>query len=799
MADQTTVKISPVKEIQDIEHCENVQPGVIVLPGTSELKDQHGAVIRSSSALQSGQNDPHLAFSTPAPKSGNSKTRFSSALTPILKQLNIHNCSSPPKPVNSSELKAPSRSFCDTPANSQRVTASNQSSNTDATRTLLGRSLVDANTPMFWLVDERMPEITFLDVTCDTTEQLSKNDPALPDSIFDATQDHSQAAEVSKGETVAGKRSMMADVPENIDAPLRWLDDRYFPEITLLDVTRDSDVSPKVQMPPLEVKQDVPVSSLQNNLPSSALGEGPEAVPGTQDSEISTPPDANFTDTTKSLCEQSDKDAVNNTPTTSFGVTQDISLDSALEDSRPSLESSGQCTAVTQASVEGTGVHPINVTRDISSSSNMSVHCATSHTEHTQCNTSSQNVTSEAHRDLEAASAKVKANGQELLTSQLSSMLSEQNPKPTGSGNGTFTINPHANQMTSVHADSTGQTLSPQNKTQDLSPSNGSSPKSQKDVNNQPTTESKNNNESSLQSLSSGMPSDLQNETFEKLQKSSGSTIVGADGASNVNSRNNTFTRTQPKDNGTIIISKSSSSDSHHSALDKPSPPKICLSTKSPNQACVEALPSETTKHCQATVTRSDSKTISIHETESEPAVEAASAAAQLDTKDNSHSGLSVKDGFPDTSGHRSSDAVEVKANVFNLDDTLDLRGDALLTSTPMVTSKMFNFSTEREEGKSMAAQKKLYRDGPGKADHQVTANVPSNAVCDRKTFLTKPPAKSMLPLKTASQLLRYKSTSALPGRPDPSVSGLPVTRQKTQAAALRKTDPSQVVGYEPD
>lgn len=794
MADQTTVKISPVKEIQDIEYCtnagaENVPPRVINFPGTSELKDQHQAVIRSSSALQSGQNYPHSAFSTPAPKSGISKTGFSSALTPILKQLNIHNCSSPPKPVNSSELKAPSLSFCDTLANSQRLSATNESSNTNATLTLSRQSLVDAHSPVSWLVDESLPEITFFDVTCDTTEQQSKNDPALNDSmpstpvrpaihtfnspmslnnknpdviqskgaetfcsqtnslngnpvykkigartvsekssnhpqasqykhpsrVFDATQDYSQVAEVYKGETMAEKHSTMADVPESVDAPLRWLDDRYFPEITLLDVTQDSHFSSKVEMTPLKVKQDVAVSSLQNNLPSSALGEEAETVPSTQDSGISRTLDANSIDTTKSLCEQPDKDVVNNTPTTSLGVTQDISMNSALEDSRPSLESSGRCTAVIQTSVEGTpNIHPINVTQDISCSSNMSVHYAASHTEHTQCNPSSQNVTSEAHCDLEATSAKVKANGQELLTSQLSSMLSEHSSKPTGSGNSTFIVNPHANQMTSALADNTGQILSPQNKTQDVSPSDGSSLKSQEDVNHQPTTESKNNNQSSLQNFSSGMPRDLQNKTFEKLQKSTGSTIVGEDGASNVRNHQNTFTMT-PKDNVTVTVLETSSGDSHHSALDKP-----------------------------------------------------------------------------------ATNTSENKATTFNSDLTLDLSG-ALLTSTPMVTSKMFNFSTEREEGKFMAAQKKLYSDGPSKADHQVQAGVPPKTLCDRKTFSNQPTAKSMQPLKAPSQLLRYKSTSALPRRPDPSVSGLPVTRQKTQAAALRKTDPSQVVGYEQD
>ena len=823
-------------------------------------------MIGSSSALQSGQNDPYSASSTPAAKIGNSKTGlsgFSSALTPILRQLNVHNCSSPTF-VKSSELKAPCLSFCDTVANSQGVTGSNQSSNTDIARTLSRRSLGDANIPVCWLIDESLPEMTLLDVTCDTTGQLSRIDPSPPDSmpstpvtagfmhtfrspmplnrnpdviqskgaetfcpqpnslnkkplckkigarmvsetssshhqtsqhkspsrVFHAIQDNSQISKVSKGQMIAGKCSIMAEVPESIDAPLRWLDDRYFPEITLLDVTHDSDFSPKGEIPPLEVKQDVPVSGLQNNLRSSGLIGDAEVEPATQDaihSDVSRTLDANLMDTTSALCKQSDKYVVNNTPKISLGVTQDISLESALEDSRPSLESSAQCPAMIQTSTEGTpAVHPINVTRDISSSSNMSVHCAASHSEHTQCNTSSKNITSEALCDLGTSSTNATTNGKKLLTSQLNSMLSEQSPKPTGSVNSTFTIVPHATQI-----------LAAENKTQDLSPSNDS-PQSQKDVNDQPGTESKNTNGSSLQNFSSGNPCDLYNCTFEKLQKSTGSTRLVDSGATNENIQNNTFTLKPREGNGTINISETSSSDNHNSALDKPSPSKISHSAKSPNQACVEALCSETTKQDRTTVAHSDSKTINIHETESDPAVEAASKAGQLDTKDSSHLGLSIKDGFPDTSGPHSLDTEDNKTNAFNLDDTLDLKGDALLTSTPMVTCKMFHFSTEREEGKTKAAQKKLYGDGPSKKEHLVQAEVLSNIVCDRKTFLAQPAAKSLLPpLKSASQLLRYKLASALPGRPDPCVSLLPVTRQKTQTAVLRKTDPSQVVGCE--
>lgn len=875
MANHNTVQITPVKEIQDIDECcENIPPGAVSFPGTSKLLDQDKDVTGCSPAWQSGENDPRSVFSTPAPAGANPKKRlsnFQSSLTPILKHLNIHKYSSPPSSENSSHLPAPSLSFCNTVTNSQNAD-SIQPSNADITGTFSRQSLGDANTPVCWLADECMPEITFLDVTCDTTVQLSKNDSAPPDSmpssplmtgfvrafntpkplvnkkpdvipskgagtlcpqtnslnrrflckhsgegtasetssnnhqtsqqehpsrLFHARQDHSQVAEVSKGETMAGKDSMMVDVPESVDAPLRWLDDRFFPEITLLDVTHDSDFSPKGEMPPLEVKQDVAVGGLPNNLPSSALGGEVGVEPGTQDTitseNLSSTVHANVTETTSSLCEQSDNSVVKNTTKNSVNVTRDISMESALEDSRPSFESSGQSTRKIQTpGLDTPGVHPVNVTRDISSASDMSVDCVESHTQDIECSTSSQNVTSEAHCQSGATSTNV-TSGQELLANHPTSKLQAQNQKPPGSVNDTFTIVPQSNQDTSAPAST--QIHGFENETLDLPASNANSPR--KDVN-KPGKGSKNDNKSSpgsVQNFSSGMPSDRQNSTFEKLQISTGSTILGEVGAKNISSQSNTFMKS-PKQNGTITISETSSRDSQQSSLDEASPQK---SAKSPNQGCVESIPPDTTKKHQTTVTHSDTMTVNVHQTQSNPN-ETASAAAQLDTKDSSNPGLSMKDSFPDTSCHHSLVADENKATTFNLDDTLDLRADSLITSTPMVTCKMFNFSTEREDGKPMAAQKKLYEEGLSKPDHQVHTEVPSNIVCDRKTFLAKPAAKSMLPpLKTASQLLRCRPASALPGRPEQLMSCLPVTRQKTQAVALRNFDPSHLVGCGPD
>ncbi|KAM6897003.1 uncharacterized protein FYW49_018399 [Xenentodon cancila] len=107
-----------------------------------------------------------------------------------------------------------------------------------------------------------------------------------------------------------------------------------------------------------------------------------------------------------------------------------------------------------------------------------------------------------------------------------------------------------------------------------------------------------------------------------------------------------------------------------------------------------------------------------------------------------------------------------------------------------MTNCKISSLNVEREVGKILAAQKKLYGDGPSKPADQA----PSNIVCDRKTFLSLPAAKSLWPpSKVASRLLEYKPGSTLPGRLEPVTSGLPVKRQRTQADALRNADSEEM------
>lgn len=959
-------KTSFIQENRESDECrENIPPGVAAVTGTPKLKVQTGDVVGYSSVQQSGENEPFpdtCTFSTPAPTNSNVKAKprlsgFQSALTPILKNLNIVNkCSSPETLMcgNNSHPTAPSLSFGKTMINCQKSTGdSSRHSKADIPSSPSGRSLGDPNSPMCWLADECLPEVTFLDVTCDTTMQLSKNDFPLPDTVpstpittfitsqpstnlntilqtcpqnqsldlmqsnvrssqvesevtdrarahakntpetsrranqsitaakaggscgvqdvmFDrcslqkssflekagassslqnvtlgtnspfkhngtSLRDHHQTSEDKSSPnicnakerhfqvkpakmsqysgitTVKDTNTKMVDIPESIDAPLRWLDDRYFPEITLLDVTRDSEVSSRDEVSSLEVTQDIPsVDGLQNSKSSSVLSGQ------IQSEDLSSTLDGNVTHTISSVSEQSDKYVGENTPKASLEVTQDISMGS-VEDSQPSLEHSGQNTVTTEKSIkeDSQGTHPSNVTHDLNYSSDMSVHCAApqSSASDTQCNTSSKNVSSDLHGVPVEASNNGDANNEEPLINHDAEMISkasQPSPKRAGSANSTFTIGMQSNLSSSTNVNATAKMSCPQNKTLDLPQSNVNIPKAESDIKDQTTTGSKNISETSTvitQTCSFAKPGgscDAQNITFDRhsLQKSTGSTILGEAGAITINLQNNTFNvRSPSKQNGMMTISKSSSTDTLHNTMDQPSTSKVCNSMSTAKDKNTEVEPSEVCKGVETTASLgSDAKMVNKPGSlEPDPAVEVASGAAQWETKDHSHSGLPHRDGLSDTLDHQSIHSGENKSSMFNLDDTLDLRSDFLITSTPMITCKMFNFNTERDEGKAIVAQKIPYGDGPNKPDNQLMSDVPSNIISDRKTLIQAAARSLLPPLKAASQLLKYKPAYVLPGRAAPLLSDLPVLRQRTQAEALRKTaasNASQVVGF---
>ncbi|KAM7381659.1 hypothetical protein PAMA_012483 [Pampus argenteus] len=695
MADEATI----IHEIHEADECrENIPPGATAAAGTLKPKVQGGDVEGYSSTRTSGENKPPsdmCTFAAPASRKGGVQAANSqisgvqSALTPILKYLNIGMRRPSPEPLKhgyNPRQSVPFFSFGSMTANCQKSTGStSQHPNSDV-----------KHAPVRWLDDEYFPEITLLDLTCDSTMQLTSNGLTLPDSV--------PVTPVSAKELVSEQTNKCAR--EN-------------------------------------------------------------AVKACLESSFS-----------------------------------DISMGSVSENARPSLEFSGQNVAKIQTPVEDTlANHPANVTHDINSSGDMSAQCAESQfsTSDMQCNTSSKNVTSELPLEAVETTDPVEANTEDLLTShdaELTSKLTQPILKTAGSVNSTFTTLQPSSLNSSTDLNTTAQMSSLQNKTVDLPPSNVSSPIVEGEATGQTCSVSKNATEPSFDmnqncgAVKTSGTSDVQNATFDRhsLQKSSSSTILGEAGAATFCLQNNTFdSKPLPKQNGTMILSETSSNDSHQNTLDKPSPPEVCNATTSPKDNKSEVHSPELSNQSGTPAgTDTNAKMPDPPEStfEANPAAEVASGAARCETKDHSSSGLSMTDGFSDSLGHQSMHMNNNKANTFNLDDSLDLKSDYLITSTPMTDCKTFNLNIERDKGKTIVAQKKLYGDGPGVPVGQMPPDVPLNIVCDRKTFLTQPAAKSLLPPSKASQLLKYKPGSILPGRFE--VSGLPMTRQRTQVEALR-------------
>ncbi|XP_063748904.1 uncharacterized protein LOC134870595 isoform X2 [Eleginops maclovinus] len=625
------------------------------------------------------------------------------------------------------------------------------------------------------------------------------------DSTSDKENNEGHSPELSKHAwtTTTDFDDNMKDLSESMCAPLCWMDCRYFPEITLLEVTRDSEPSEVEDLSSMDVTQDrTPVANLENNMPPSESsknsGTEPDRWNMVQREELSSSSTitGNVTHSTISFSEKSDKSVGGNVTQTFLELTQDISTSSVLENRRPTLEPIGPNMVKIETSAEKTfGTHPANVTHDISSSSDMSVQCAESQlsASDVQCNSSLKTVTSELHVEPVLDVNTLEANDK-FLTSHDAEVTTKEtppSPKTSGSVNGMFTSLQPSQSSPSMDLNTTAETPSPQNKTLDLSPSNVNSceAKSQAAVEasviSNTTEVSVNQNSSAVKASGSG---DMLNATFDRdpLKKSSAGSILAEASAGTFCLENNTFdAKLLPKENGTITLSESGSNDSHQSTFDKLS----LNATSSPKEKTSVAHHPE-----QNRTTDKDSiaKTAATPESKFEAytAVEVNSGAIRRKTQDLSQSGLPVTDGLSVSLAHQSMD-TESKENTFDFDDTLDLKVDSLVTSTPMIT---------REEGKILLGQRKLYGDGPFKPEGQVPSEVPSNLVCDRKTFLTLPAAKSLLPpLKAASQLLKHTTASALPGRLEALTLGQTMTRQRAQAEALRNTaasaDPPQTAG----
>ncbi|XP_069547711.1 uncharacterized protein [Brachyistius frenatus] len=570
------------------------------------------------------------------------------------------------------------------------------------------------------------------------------------------------------------RNAKMVETPERKNASVYRLDDIHFQEITLLEVTRDSELSP-VGQSSMEITQgSPPLDSLKNSRTLAELSGQFVAELGrlhmNQSEELS--------------CKivQPDRHGGGNVIKASLEVTQNITMDSVLENSGSSSEPSGQTVEKFQTSAEER-TEPAYITLDITSSSDMSAQSAQLCASAMDCNTSSKAVPSELHGEPADTPVTVEAGNEELLTShdtESTRRVSQSSPKTAGAAKSTLTIVQSSNLSASSDLNSTAPTSSPRDKTQDLPTSNEKSLNVAREITDQAnsvTTETSLTMNPNCSAVNESNSHVVQNTTFDRhsLQKSSGDTLLEE---TPTNPLLNTFNCKAPfKNNGTLTLSEMSSSDSHLVTLDKPSSPQVCNLTTSLKDNTPEVHPADLSKQNTAT----DLSGEVVKTPEANPVSEVASGSGRRQTEDHSQSGFPMRDGLSNSLNHQSMNSENIKENTFNLDDTLDLRPDSLFTSTPMLSCKIF--TVEREKGKTLGAQKKLYGDGARKAAGQVPSGIPSNLVSDRKTFLTQPAVKSHLPTSKATfQLLKYKQAFALPG----PTSGLPMTRRRTQAEAVR-------------
>lgn len=882
-------KSSGMENSKDDEFRENNPPGINSTSQSLKLgvhiDDTEGSVSTKQEA-----EFGHCISSTPAPANNNvkAKSRLSgiqSALTPILKYLNIGNKGTSPETL--AEEKNPGRSV-----RIKTASAFSQLSNAELTRSC-SRQL-PGDHKVCWLADECLPDITILDVTCDATMQLAKNDSALLDSLpstpvraFPAhtsmtptpspnipqirllknTQGHrpptptcptneshdaesaaatkntslvlkqssldaeegnscarqettfdkqessvtgpstictlssnpqkmemvsntsshdshhssweklsfssacsgddshvqAEPTEMSKyDENTQSKESMtkMSDFPEQIDAPWCFLDSRLFPDITLLDVTCNTVLSPQNKTLPIKVAPNSPsVESLPNRCLFSENSVNVMKEISTsclmQNKDFASLSDSSTSNKPTSSSEQSDKCVGENILKASLETTRDISISSLLENSQPSGQSNLQSLEKTQTPiVEAVYGNPANLTHDISSSSSISTPSGT------QCNMSRNNATFDFHEPKTSMNTGSEGHPQSLDGSK----ENLSNPKAPES----VLISEQASDLSANSAipmlRSQNQTLEfPSNSREESGTKNEMAPAS----NNTSRTPAVSHN---CPSVEPGAPRTAQNATFQRhpLQRTADSIILGEAATTTPGLQNNTFEVKSSKQNGTITMCEMSSSDNQQSSLEKACTPKGCSPTGSPKDDNSEVL---LTTHENGTKrsAASETKTLCTPEGKPNPSIH----------------------GDSDLSVHQSIGIEENKSGAFCLDESLDLREDPLITSTPMVDSKMFNLNTERDQGKTQV-QKKLYGDTPGIPNGQLSSNI----VSDRKTFLTQPAAKSLQPpLKAASHLLLKKPLSANPGRPQPLVSSVPVTRLRSQAEALRATasDSAQV------
>ncbi|XP_027860464.1 uncharacterized protein LOC114136595 isoform X2 [Xiphophorus couchianus] len=325
MANTTTTQASYITVEPQADEClENVPPRDPKAVDSSKLENAENFTLQ----LEEDGADAFVS-STPASKNRTSdfqaKSLLSgvqSALTPVLKDLNIWNKSASPelfKLRNSPNSAVPSN-----------FAANCQKSTRDSRTQKIGEDISMIN-------DECLPEVTLSDLTSDSMLYLTMNDSVFPERQHATPQLYSK-----KTNTSDHQNSFCAKVDDSFQNAIsfRGICNEYLQDITLLEVTR---ASPVGHMSFMDIEDD-------------------RATSDHSDQIMTEKSDTITIEELSSKSGNSPQSSRQNSIKAALEVTQDVTL----ENSKSSSESSGQKVEKSQNPVNSTQV--INVTRDLCSS-----------------------------------------------------------------------------------------------------------------------------------------------------------------------------------------------------------------------------------------------------------------------------------------------------------------------------------------------------------------------------------------------------------------------------------------------
>ncbi|KAM4716044.1 uncharacterized protein FYW61_018724 [Anableps anableps] len=837
MANTTTTRASYIQADPQADECrENVPPRDPKAVDSSKLENAApNATERFTSQI--GEDDMNVfdtrVFSTPAPKNKTSesqvKSRLSgvpSALTPILKQhLNIRNKSSSQEPFqhqNSSNLTVP---FSYLAANCQKSTG-------DFRRLITGEDFSMIN-------DECLPEVTLSDLSADSMMHLTMNDSVLPESLKTSPQLYGKKTHTPTN-TRGHQNSFPTKADESFESTLSFqgtIND-YLREITLLDVTRDSELSPVGQMTSTDI---TPVVSPAGHLEVSraASDHGEQIMTELGKSDTITIEELSGTSVNSAHCSRQ------STIKASSEVTQDVTL----ENSKSSFETSGQKVEKSQNSDDSTGV--INVTRDLYTSCDTSAKSADISSSGMESSTPevyseprekpdsvdalSDEMNAKVTRRESQRSPESETSRQKVERSQNSDTLCTQAINITQEINTCCDMSAQTAHLSSSHIDKSTSELesepkekpdSADTKTEEL-PTSCDTTSTNKESQQSLKSDVSTNGTFTVEqpSMASAPPdtapvSTLNNETLglptadvsnpkvvneSRDQQSSVDTETGASFVVNRSSSDKKETPDSMGQNDTVDRHSLQKSKLQIGSAVEETPAPLghrndtfdCKLPSQQNGTMTLSEMSSSDSHQSglgvSSAPKASNSTTTLKDGCSEnqsPKLQRNAAAQPEAKKDGSpnrtfeanpalEAANGSKDlsqsGLCDLSNHQSSDTETIKAHSFNLDETLDLRAECLTTSTPMPSCKVSNFDMKREAGHVLAVQKNLY----GQPPNEPSSTMASNILGDRKTFFKQPAAKQLYPpSKIATHLMKRN--------PPAAATGLPVKKPRTDREAVK-------------